>query len=123
MVNTVDELKALIDGYSAMLEKAEKIADGYNFSADWMDYDPKTDSLIVHGTETCRGCTDHESYSFPMSWMFMSDDELKEAKAEKKRQEELRYKERKRQEAERKAREQEQRDKEEYERLKRKYGQ
>ena len=120
-IETIDELKDLIDIYDEIVEKAGSISDGWNFTPERIDYDNKTNLLTVYGEEYCRGESYHESYSFPMEWMFMSPDQVKEAKIERKRLEELARKKREEELAERKAREQEERDKAEYERLKQKF--
>ena len=120
-IKTIDELKDLIDVYDEIVAKAGSISDGWNFTPERIDYDNKTNLLTVYGEEYCRGESYHESYSFPMEWMFMSPDQIKDAKIERKRLEELARKKREEELAERKAREQEERDKAEYERLKQKF--
>lgn len=122
MVNNVEELKALLDDYSEILDKAGNIADGWNFTADYIDYDEKAGTIDVYGTEYCRGETYHESYSFPIEWMFMTPEQLSAAKAEKKKQKELARQKYEKEKAEREAAEAEAKDKAEYERLRAKYG-
>ena len=89
---TIDELKSLIDTYNRLTRKSgditERYLGGYNFSADSIEYDANG-QIEVYGTETCRGCTDYASYEFPMEWLFLSEDELKRAAEEKKRQDKL----------------------------------
>lgn len=121
MINNVEDLKTTIADYRDMVEKAESIADGWNFTADYIEYDEKTGTIDVYGSECCKGENYHESYSFPIEWMFMTPEQLADAKAEKKKQEELARQKYEKEKAEREALEKEQKDKAEYERLKAKY--
>lgn len=125
MIKSVEELKTLVDDYDALLEKAGRLSDGYNFSAERLGISTDKDGEIyadVSGTETCCGCNDYETYSIPAKWLFMSDEEIK---AERKliREREALIKAKK--DAEKKAKEakkkKEQRERREYERLKKKF--
>lgn len=120
MVNNAEELKALLDDYSEILDKAGNIADGWNFTPTEVEYDG--DNLVVYGYEYCRGYTDSASYSFPISWMFMDPEQLAKAKEEKARADKIARQEWEKQKAEREAAEAEAKDKAEYERLRAKYG-
>ena len=120
MVNNIEELKALINDYSEILDKAGSVAGGWNFTPTSIEYDD--DWLIVYGEEYCRGYTDPESYSFPISWMFMDPEQLAKAKEEKARADKIARQEWEKQKAEREAAEAEAKDKAEYERLRAKYG-
>lgn len=121
MINNVEDLKTTIDDYRDMVDRAGTIADGWNFTADYIEYDEKAGTVDVYGSEYCRGETYHESYSFPIEWMFMTPEQLSAAKAENKKQEELARQKREQEKAEHEALEKEQKDRAEYERLKAKY--
>lgn len=121
-VNNINDLKILIDNYREMVDRAGSISDGWNFDANYIEYDEKAGTIDVYGTEYCRGETYHESYSFPIEWMFMTPEQIADIKLEKKKQEELARQKYEKEEAERKALEKEQKERAEYERLKQKYG-
>ena len=120
MVHNVEELKALIDDYRAMVKRAEEIAQIWDFDAESIDYDG--DWLDIYGKEYCMGYYSDGAHSIPISWMFMDPEQLAKAKEEKARAEEIARQEWEKQEAERKAAEAEAKDKAEYERLRAKYG-
>ena len=120
-VNNINDLKTLIDNYLEMVDRAGTIADGWNFTADYIEYDEKAGTIDVYGSEYCRGEIYHEYYSFPIEWMFMTSEQVAQVKAEKKKQEELARQKYEKEEAERKAFEKEQKERAEYERLKEKY--
>lgn len=131
MIKSVEELKTLVDDYDALLEKAERLSDGYNFSAERLGISTDKNGEIyadVSGTETCCGCNDYETYSIPAKWLFMSDEQIeaerrliREREAEARREALIKAKK----DAEKKAKEakkrKEQRERREYERLKKKF--
>jgi hypothetical protein len=79
MVKSVEELKTLVSDYDVLLEKAGRLSDGYNFSAERLGISTDENGEIyvdVSGTETCCGCNDYETYSIPAKWLFMTDEEI-----------------------------------------------
>lgn len=118
---SIQEVKALIDNYSALIEKAAEIVDGYHFNAESIEYNNETNELMVYGTETCLGETYGERYDIPMSWLFLTPEQLKDAKAEKKKKDMLARQAYQKEKSEKEAREKEIKEKAEYERLKAKY--
>lgn len=130
MIKSIEELKNLIEDYDTLVKKAEKLTDGYRFSAERLSI---TDShgepyVEVEGTQTCCGCNEYDSYLIPAKWLFMSDEEveadkklIREREAEAKRKALIKAKrdaEKKAKEAEKKK---EQRERRQYERLKKKF--
>lgn len=79
MVKSVEEFKTLVSDYDTLLEKAGRLSDGYNFSAERLGISTDKNGEVyadVSGTETCCGCNDYETYSIPAKWLFMSDEEI-----------------------------------------------
>lgn len=120
MVHNIEELKALIDDYRAMVKRAEEIAQAWNFDAESIDYDG--DWLDIYGQEYCMGYYSNEAHSIPISWMFMDSEQLDKAKEEKARADKIAQQEWEKQKAEQEAAEAEAKDRAEYERLRAKYG-
>ena len=83
--SSVQGIKDLIDNYSALIKKSAEIVDGYHFNAESVEYNDETNELMVYGTETCLGEMYGERYSAPISWLFLSPEELETAKAEKRK--------------------------------------
>ena len=121
-IKTVEELKDLFAAYEDVVSRASDIAElPSGTSVDYIEYDGANGMIDVYGTSVCRGECYHEEDRFPMEWLVMSDEQVKEAKAEKKRAELLAKQEREREAAECAARKQEEKDRAEYERLKLKF--
>jgi hypothetical protein len=121
-VKTLEELKDLFAAYEEVVSRASDIAElPSGTSVDYIEYDGANGMIDVYGTSVCRGECCHEEDRFPIEWLIMSDEQVKEVKAEKKRAELLAKQEREREAAERVAREQEEKDRAEYERLKLKF--
>lgn len=121
-VKTLEELKDLFAAYEEVVSRASDIAElPSGTSVDYIEYDGVNGMIDVYGTSVCRGECCPEEDRFPIEWLVMSDEQVKEVKAEKKRAELLAKQEREREAAERVAREQEEKDRVEYERLKLKF--
>lgn len=121
-IKTVEELKDLFAAYDEVVSRASDIAElPSGTSVDYIEYDGANRMIDVYGTSVCRGECCPEEDRFPMEWLVMSDEQVKEAKAEKKRAELLAKQKREREAAERAAFEQEKKDRAEYERLKLKF--
>lgn len=121
-IKTLEELVNVLESYEEVVSRASDIAelpDGC--TADYIEYNRSNGMVDVYGTYFCRGEFCHEEDRFPIEWLVMSDEQVKEAKAEKKRAELLAKQEREREAAERAACEQEEKDRAEYERLKLKF--
>ena len=121
-IKTLEELKDLFAAYDEVVSRASDIAElPYGCTADYIEYDGANGMIDVYGSYMCCGECCHEKDRFPIEWLIMTDEQVKEAKAEKKRAELLAKQEREREKAERAAREQEEKDRAEYERLKLKF--
>lgn len=124
-IKTIEELKDLFAAYDEVVSRALDIAElprGCTVDyVDYIEYDGANGMIDVYGSYWCRGECCHEQDRFPIEWLIMTDEQVKEAKAKKKRAELLAKQEREREKAERAAREQEEKDRAEYERLKLKF--
>lgn len=121
-IKTLEELVNVFEAYEEIVSRASDIAElPSGTSVDYIEYDGVNGMIDVYGTSVCRGECYHEEDRFPMEWLILSDEQVKEVKAEKKRAELLAKQEREREKAERAAREQEEKDRAEYERLKLKF--
>ena len=121
-IKTLEELVNVFEAYEEIVSRASDIAElPSGTSVDYIEYDGANGMIDVYGTSVCRGECYHEEDRFPIEWLIMTDEQVKEAKAEKKRAELLAKQEREREKAERAAREQEEKDRAEYERLKLKF--
>ena len=121
-IKTVEGLKDLFAAYEEVVSRASDIAElPSGTSVDYIEYDGVNGMIDVYGTSVCRGECYHEEDRFPMEWLVMSDEQVNEAKAEKKRAELLAKQGREREAAECAARKQEEKDRAEYERLKLKF--
>ncbi len=120
IIENIDDVKLLINKYEWLMEQSKRL-----FHDSWLDeiesVEWDDDNLIIHYSTYCKGCYDHDSEAVPIEWLFLTDEQLKEAQEQKKKCDE---------ESRRRLREvkerfekmaQEQKDREEYERLKAKF--
>lgn len=121
---TVDEFKQLISKYNEFVKKAEKIANKYyfcgNLTGTHFYYDK--DEITIAGDDRCCGEVSYADYTFPITWLFMSDEEID---ADKVRRDKIRAEELAKRRAEEKAKVKAEKEAEEralYEELKKKYG-
>jgi acyl-CoA-binding protein len=122
-----EDLKQLISKYNEFIEKADKIANKYYFCGyftgthfyyDFIHFD-KNEIAIV-GDDS--GCGEVADYTFPIAWLFMSDEEID---ADKERRDKIKAEELAKWRAEEEAKEKAKKEAEEralYEELKKKYG-
>ena len=123
MINNINELEQLLENYSEIKEKAEYIIKKYygvfNFSIESFYY--SNNKLEASGDETHYGCTDYAEYSFPVEWLFLSNEELTTIIEEQKRKDKIKRQEEEKRKAEEEARKIEIKERLELERLKAKY--
>ena len=126
IIKDINDVKNTIENYCWLKEKAEDlIVDKWHFNGvESVDtaIENGIDMLEISYTTYCMGETDYEWDSVPMSWLFLSDKELSEAKNEER---EKRIEAKRKAEEENKAwrkKEEEHKEREQYEKLKAKYG-
>lgn len=120
IIRDYDKLVALA---KSKIEVIERLDYQYNTARGIEEISFDGDVVWVKCDDSCRGCYDSLSFTFPIAWLSKTDDELNElvvtarelkAKKERKAKEEKQLKEKK---------EAEQRELEQYQRLKAKFEQ
>ncbi len=119
-----EDLKQLINKYNEFIEKATKIANRYAFhnyfTGTYFYYNENDITIMGH----CYCCGEYgdSDYTFPIAWLFMSDEEID---ADKVRRDKIKEEELAKRRAEQEAEERVKKEAEEralYEELKKKYG-
>jgi len=128
-MENLEQIKEVISNYDKLIALAktkikimEEIDDKYNTARGIESIEFYNDNDVsVSCDDTCRGCYDSLSFSFPLSYLSLNDDELKIAVAEgkSKRDEEERLKKEEKELKEQK--DKEQRELEQYKKLKQKF--
>jgi len=123
-----EQIDAVIENYGRLIalvkEKIKvihKFDSQYNTNHGIEEIVFEDDSVYVRYDDTCRGCYDSSSFSFPLSYLTVQDDELKDIVIAAK---ELRIEQEKRAKEERQQKDKEdseKRDREQYKRLKKKF--
>jgi hypothetical protein len=126
IIGNVEDVKLLIDKYERFKDRIFELLRGfYDGCIEEINIEYSDDDLEISFTANiyCRGERFGEDYCIvlPIAWLFLNDEELKEAKKRKKEEEE--EKKRKQEELNEifRKKAQEQEDREEYERLKAKF--
>ena len=111
MIKTIGELFQFAREKDEILERLDHIL-GLFPNTYWVsiitDFDCYTATngdfcISVNYDETIRGCTDSNTATLPAAWFFMSDEEIRKAKAEMDAEKKRLEEERKRAEAEKRA--------------------
>ncbi len=120
IIKNIEDVKLVISKYEWLEKQAERLVDDQFFdSVDSIEF--SDDDLDIYYSTCCRGCFDRDFVSVPISWLFLSDEELSKVKKERKRREEEERQHQKELKEALEKQAQEQKDLIEYERLKKKF--
>ena len=121
IIKDIEDVKTIIAKYEWLKEKADKLIIDHLYIDEINDVNFEADKLVISYTRYYKGCYERDEDVVPIGWLFLSDDDLTNAKIkmidEKKRivEEQRRLSEAIRLQA------QEKKDREEYARLKAKF--
>ena len=121
IIKDIEDVKNIIAKYEWLKEKADKLIIDHQYVDEIDDVNFEADKLIISFTRYYKGCYERDEDVVPIEWLFLSDDDLRNAKTkiiDERREiaeEQRRFKEALKLKA------QEQKDREEYARLKAKF--
>lgn len=86
-MNNIKEVKKILSDYEELVEKSKRLIDG-NFSVESVEMANDDDYLLIG--YYCWTWEQTQYETVPISWLFLSDEDLSKAKEEKRREEEER---------------------------------
>lgn len=122
--DNIKNTKKLVTAYDDLIKKASDIANNLSdwiFDCEYLACDD-TDMISACGAEyDDTGTAYGTRFTFPIDWLFLSEDELEKAINERKRLDTIAEREEKKRQAENNARIEEEKERAEYERLRAKF--
>ena len=127
-MQTIEQINKIIDEYDAMynhachvIEVISSVDGEYDTNKGIEEMSFYKDSVHVNYDDTCMGCYDSGSFIFPIEFMCMTDDDLRDAAVKAKAQRKAEIAAKNSEKEKKDMLDREQRERNEYNRLKRKF--